>query len=110
MRRLAVLAACGLAACGVHGTEMVAPGYTTDAEGLAVAGSPLRIDFGRAEAGVVAAVTRLEGGPPRTSGACSDDTVRTVSWHGGPTLFFREGAFLGWAGGDGRSAGLSCDA
>jgi hypothetical protein len=85
------------------------PDHEPDAAGIALAGSPLRIDFGRAEAGTVAAMTRLEGGAPSAVADCGGG-VRSLRWPGGLALVFQGGAFLGWSQPDGSSAGLACGA
>ena len=78
-----------------------------DAGGLAVSGSGLRVDFGRAQAGAIAAVARLEGRAPRSASACPDGRTRAVLWEG-LTLYVRDGAFLGWSRPDGSGAGIDC--
>jgi hypothetical protein len=84
--------------------------YAPDAEGIGLPGSPLRIDFGRSEAGVIAAFSRLEKRDPSAIRVCSGG-IRAVTWRGGVTLYFRDGAFLGWSrSSDGASAGLVCEA
>jgi len=74
-------------------------GLTPDATGLQPAGSPLRIDFGRAQDGVIAAVTRLLGSAPASrtrNGECGAGLVTAVRWENGLTLNFLEGDFRGW--------------
>lgn len=81
-------------------------GLVPDAGGLQPNDSPLRIDFGRAEAGVIAAVSRLKGTGPetrRTVPGCGDVAV----WADGLTLIFAGGDFRGWAR-NGASAGRVC--
>jgi hypothetical protein len=67
----------------------------------------LRIDFGRSEAGVIAAVTRLEGRGPSVTARCADGAT-AVGWTDGLALHFRDGAFLGWKRSDGTAAGIGC--
>lgn len=107
MRRLAVALALALAACTPTAEVARPPAYTPDANGIALVGSPLRIDFGRAQAGTIAAVTRLDGRGPSATTACASG-VTAVRWPSGLTLHFQRGAFLGWSGADGTSAGLVC--
>jgi hypothetical protein len=78
-----------------------------DTDGIALSGSPLRIDFGRSREGVISAVTRLEGRGPAVTEACTGG-VSAVRWPSGLALHFRDGAFLGWAGADGTAAGIGC--
>ena len=102
--------ALALSACAAAPEKESVAAYSPDAAGIGLPGSALRIDFGRAEAGVVAAVSRLEGRDPAGVVACPGDQ-RAVTWPGGMTLYFRERAFRGWSrSDDGASAGLTCGA
>ena len=108
MRRWAALALL-LGACAAPAAETRAPaaGLVLDAEGLRPAGSALRVDFGRAEAGTVAAVSRLLGAGPvetATIEECGAGPVKAVRWANGLSLNFQEGTFLGWVSGKGRGA------
>ena len=70
-----------------------------DAEGLAV-GDGQRIDFGRAEVGAVAAVTRLLQAEPvsrATNAECGAGPLTTVSWNPGLDLMFQQGTLRGWS-------------
>ncbi|MBF9030653.1 hypothetical protein HKCCE3408_09620 [Rhodobacterales bacterium HKCCE3408] len=93
--RTTVLAAL-LAGCQPASVSTpAATGLSADAGGLKPAGTDLRIDFGRAQAGVVDAVTRLLGAPPvGTTRAC--DGATGLQWASGLTLLFRDGDFRGW--------------
>ncbi|MDJ0825185.1 MAG: hypothetical protein QNJ16_06760 [Rhodobacter sp.] len=94
------------AGCTGPGPAPVGPVLVPDAAGLQPVGSPLRIDFGRAEAGVIAAVSRLTGADPsvrRKVPGCG----QVVFWPDGLQLVFASGAFRGWAY-EGRTAGLIC--
>lgn len=84
-----------------------AQGYTPDAAGIAVDGTDLRVDFGRAEAGAIAAVSGLLGRAPLAMRDCPGSSARAVEWDG-LTLYFRGGAFLGWSRLDGSAAGIFC--
>ena len=117
MRLAAALAlALLLAACAAPEAPRQAPpalqarGLTPDANGLQPAGTPLRIDFGRAQEGVVAAVSRLLGAEParatRTPGCTAADAE--IAWPSGLVLAFRAGTFVGWRDGAGASAGATC--
>jgi hypothetical protein len=110
VKRAAAALALGLSAC-TAAPEPAGPGGplvpAPDPEGIAVQGSPLRIDFGRAQAGVIAAVARLEGRGPAATVDCAGG-VSALRWDSGLTLHFRGGAFLGWARPDGTSAGIPC--
>jgi hypothetical protein len=109
MRRGAAGLALLLGACAapVAAPRAPAPGLVLDPEGLHPAGSALRVDFGRAEAGAVAAVSRLLGtGPVETTAMqeCGAGPVKAVSWANGLTLNFQNGTFLGWVSQQGRGA------
>jgi hypothetical protein len=89
-----------------------AQGLTPDANGLQPGGTSLRIDFGRAQAGVVAAVSRLLGTPPASTvqrEGCPGGGDTYVTWATGLTLAFRAGSFVGWRDAAGRSAGDTCE-
>jgi hypothetical protein len=105
--RPALAAALLLSACAAAPVAPPSPEHVPDADGIALVGSPLRIDFGRTEAGVIAAVTRLEGRGPAATAPCADGAA-AVRWPDGLALHFRDGAFLGWARPDGTSAGIAC--
>lgn len=117
MRRGSVLAAVlALAGCVAAGPEPArgpAPqGLFLDGAGIQPAGSPLRVDFGRAEAGTVSAVTKLLGAPPAevlADAACAGGPMTAVRWSNGLSLSFRRGTFVGWhaAEGRGRPAGTA---
>jgi len=98
-----------LSACAATPQAERPAGFVPDADGIALVGSPLRIDFGRARAGAISAVTRLEGQGPLATTDCAGGTT-SVRWASGLTLHFRDGAFLGWARADGTSAGIACAA
>jgi len=86
-------------------------------DGLHVGGTGQRIDFGRAEAGAVAAVSKVLGAQPEsraTNGECGAGPVTTVSWDAGIDLLFQQGTLRGWASDsqifittNGYSAGMS---
>ena len=91
-----------LAACS-GGSRQSAPdvarGLFVDAEGLRPAGTTLRIDFGREQAGVIASVTNILGTAPAsqsTNAECGAGPVTAVRWAEGITLNFQEEAFHGW--------------
>lgn len=116
-----LLAAALLAGCtlGTPAPEPAAPppaGLTPDAEGLQPAGTTLRIDFGRAQPGVIDAVTRLLGEGPASvtrNGECGAGLVTAARWTNGLTLNFLEGDFRGWvvdAPGQPVAGGLSVGA
>jgi hypothetical protein len=105
--RRAVALALALAACAPTAEVAPPPAFTPDSEGIALVGMPQRIDFGRAQEGVIAAVTRLQGRGPSATTACPSGAA-AVRWPGGLSLHFSDGAFLGWAREDGTAAGLPC--
>lgn len=107
MRRRATALALLLGACAAPAAETRAPGQglVLDAEGLHPAGSALRVDFGRAEAGTVAAVSKLLGAGPVETAAnaeCGAGPVKAVRWANGLTLNFQRGTFLGWVSEQGQ--------
>lgn len=70
------------------------------ADGLNVPGVGQQISFGRAEAGTIAAVTKLLSTPPQsraTNDECGIGSVTTVSWMEGLNLLFQNGNFQGWS-------------
>ena len=98
--RFALLLVAALAACTPLPLPSSAPdgnGVTPDSTGLQPGGTDLRIDFGRAQAGVIDTVSRLLGSDPTditTSPDCGD--VTAAYWRSGLTLNFVEGDFRGW--------------
>ncbi|MDF0602339.1 hypothetical protein P1J78_16490 [Psychromarinibacter sp. C21-152] len=107
-RVLAALALCLLAACST--VPRTAGGGDTalrpDAGGMAVAGSDQRIDFGRAEDGVIAAATRVLGAPP-VSRAVNPECgagPTTIVKYDRIDLLFLDGTFRGWVTDDPRTA------
>ena len=65
--------------------------------------SGLRIDFGRAQAGVVLSVSRLLDEDPiaiTEQAECGAGPITAVRWESGLTLNFFEGAFRGWVSSD----------
>ncbi len=105
---LALCAVWALASCAGPDANLPAYDYSPDAGGIALVGSPLRIDFGRTEAGAIAAMSRLAGSDPIDTRSCAGGRARSVTWRDGLSMVFEDRAFLGWATGDGRSAGLTC--
>jgi hypothetical protein len=105
--RRALAVALLLSACAAAPVSPPPPAHVPDGEGIALVGSPLRIDFGRAQDGVVSAVIRLEGRGPAATEGCPGG-VTAVRWSSGLSLHFREEAFLGWARPDGTAAGIGC--
>jgi hypothetical protein len=86
-------------------------GLVPDANGLQPNGTPLRIDFGRAEAGVIPAVSRLLGRDPVSRGPVVGCSLSAVRWDTGLTLWFDSEAFVGWTAADSigtGSAGHTC--
>ncbi len=95
------LIALGLAACSTvqDGPIPHASGLTPDATGLQPVGTNLRIDFGRAEPGVIATVSRLLGADPIAivnQTECGAGPMRAARWNAGLTLNFIDGDFDGW--------------
>jgi hypothetical protein len=92
-----------LAACVTTPREPEPSVLTLDARGIQPTVSQLRVDFGRAQMGVVDTVTRLLGeGPAQvvTNAECGAGPVTAASWSDGLTLNFQEGNFVGWVNTD----------
>ncbi len=92
--------------CDVSDPLPPAVGLVPDAGGLQPNGTSLRIDFGRHETGVIAAVTRLKAmaaTPLHQVPGCGV----VVVWPDGLRLTFVDQNFRGWALGA-RSAGVIC--
>jgi hypothetical protein len=99
------IAAC-LAACTPSDPSRApAQGLVPDSGGLQPNGTPLRIDFGRAESGVIPAVSRLLGEDPAFRGPLAGCSLTAVRWSAGLTLWFDGGAFVGWTAVDPIGAG-----
>ncbi len=122
MRRLALVLL--LAGCAATAPMPPAQGLMVAPYGLQPVGTELRIDFGRAEDGVIGPVSLLVGAQPVTRGplpSCGARISRAV-WGNGLVVYFRDGDFEGWAApgdfpavaglaapaGAGRTAGLTC--
>ncbi|PWK61403.1 hypothetical protein [Roseicyclus mahoneyensis] len=92
-----------LSACVTTPREPEPPVLTLDARGIQPTVSQLRIDFGRAQAGVIDTVSRLlDEGPDTitTNAECGAGPVTSASWDDGLTLNFQDGQFVGWTNGD----------
>ncbi|NKX45277.1 hypothetical protein [Roseicyclus persicicus] len=99
----AVCAALALSACVTTPSEPEPPVLQLDAQGIQPSVSQLRIDFGRAQVGVIDTVSRLLGEGPaaiETNTECGAGPVTAASWEDGLTLNFQEGAFVGWVNTD----------
>jgi len=100
---IAVCAALALSACVTTPREPAPPAIALDGQGIQPTISQLRIDFGRAQVGVIDTVTRLLGeGPDEivTTAECRTGPVTAASWEDGLTLNFQDGAFVGWVNSD----------
>lgn len=109
IRHLAMAALIALAACAAPTSTTRDSGTTPlrpDPNGLAIPGSAQRIDFGRAEAGTVEAVTKLLGAPPLGRSVNSECGAgpTTIVKYGPIDLLFLDGAFRGWVTDDIRTA------
>lgn len=115
-KRAYVLAlALGLAGCGATPAALTtAPdptgqSFTPDPRGLAVDGTGLRIDFGRAPGGVIAALDRALGpGEDLGGNGCPAGVTRQIGW-GDLVLSFTDERFVGWRRGS-QQAGKVCGA
>lgn len=95
------LIAIALSGCAstIPGLQDAPTRLALDGGGIAPVGSDLRIDFGRAQPGVVEAVSRLLGQTPVREGTnreCGAGPVYAAQWDTGLTLNFMDGQFLGW--------------
>ena len=88
-----------LSACATALPPPQAAGLMPDAGGLQPAGTDLRIDFSRAEAGAIDTVSRILGAHPSEvvdQAECGAGPVRAVRWPTGLALNFQDGDFSGW--------------
>lgn len=95
---VSLFAALLVAACAGTREPDVAP-FTLDGAGISPTVSGLRIDFGRAQIGVIDTVSRLLDARPEevvTNTECGAGPVTAASWADGLTLNFQEGSFVGW--------------
>lgn len=79
------------------------PPLTLDGQGLQPFGTPLRIDFGRGQAGVIDTVSRVLDERPTTvtvNETCPAGPVVTAAWRDGLALNFQNDAFVGWTNTD----------
>lgn len=97
---IALLAVLGLSACiSPTPREPEIPVLTLDGNGLQPSTSALRVDFGRAQTGVIDTVSRLLDERPAqisTNTQCRAGPVTSAQWANGLTLTFMDGNFLGW--------------
>lgn len=99
MRALALVLMLAACTTAPGGPIPAAAGLTPDAGGLQPAGTDLRIDFGRAEPGVIATVSRLLGSDPVeivSQAECGAGPMRAARWPNGLTLNFQDGDLRGW--------------
>ena len=104
LRALMILATTlALGACVTTSREPAPPVLTLDAQGIQPTVSQLRIDFGRAQPGVIDTVTRLLGEAPTAvtlNADCGAGPVTSAIWDDGLTLNFQDNAFVGWVNAD----------
>ncbi|TCP40312.1 hypothetical protein [Rhodovulum marinum] len=107
MRAGAAALAVLVAGCVSTPPDRVSTLFLPDTAGLAVSGSPLRVDLGRAPDGVIAALSR-DLGPPRSlpTATCPAGIERRLAW-GDLVLTFTRERFIGWQSGAGQ-AGTVC--
>jgi hypothetical protein len=103
---IGVFICAALVAC-VPATQSTRPSdigsFELDSAGIAPNGTDLRIDFGRAQPGVIETVTRLMGRAPvqvSTNTQCGAGHVTAAQWRGGLVLNFMNQTFLGWVNED----------
>lgn len=107
MRPLAGLLPLVAAGCVAVAPEPPSTLFQPDPSGLGVEGSALRVDFGRAPEGVIAALSRDLGAPsPRPLDGCPPGIERRLAW-GDLVLTFTRERFVGWRRGD-ALAGQTC--
>lgn len=81
--------------------------FVPDAEGLAVSGTSLRVDFGRAPAGVIEPLTRdLGPADPLSLAGCPRTITQRLRWETLELTFTAE-QFVGWRQG-GDASGQVC--
>lgn len=100
---IALAAGLWLAACATVPSEPEPPVFTLDSRGIQPTVSQLRIDFGRAQVGVIETVSRLLGDRPdriETNAECGAGPITAASWDTGLTLNFQDGSFVGWVNTD----------
>jgi len=100
---LAALLSALLSACVAAPERPDASAFTLDGRGIAPTVSGLRIDFGRAQVGVIDTVSRLLDAPPvavAIDPECGAAPVTTAAWADGLTLTFLDGTFAGWTSSD----------
>jgi len=101
--RTALFLAAALTACTPLPPPTSTPsggGVTPDSAGLQPGGTDLRIDFGRAQEGVIETVSRLVGSQPADVTLieeCGAGSVTAAYWQNGLTANFLDGDFVGWA-------------
>jgi hypothetical protein len=105
MRALALIlaAAVALAGCVTTPEEPELPPFTLDGDGIEPSVSRLRIDFGRAQVGVISTVSRLLGSRPveiTTIEECGAGPMTIARWEGGLALNFVDEDFRGWVTSD----------
>jgi len=94
--RAAVLGLLVLAGCTATQAARDPAVFLPDARGLGVAGSELRVDFGRATEGVIPTLTRELGPPRRLSlDGCPAGIADRLRWNGLELTFTAE-SFVGW--------------
>jgi hypothetical protein len=100
---IALAASLVLAACATTPRTPDVPPFTLDGEGIAPMISGLRIDFGRAQVGVIDTVSRLLGEPPASVVSvieCGAGPMTIARWDSGLSLNFVDADFRGWVTSD----------
>jgi hypothetical protein len=106
---LALLAGCAGVGFERNAVARSSVSFVPDQSGLAVAGSPRRIDFGRAPSGVISVLDRELGtGNALGLAGCPAGIKAQRDW-GGLVLTFTDEQFVGWRQA-GAQAGLVCSA
>jgi hypothetical protein len=100
---ISLLFVVSLSACVSTPRTPDQPVFTLDGNGIAPTVSGLRIDFGRAQVGVIDTVSRLLGEDPSSIGTnseCGAGPITSAQWDDGLTLNFMDGNFVGWTSSD----------
>jgi len=104
LRALASVCAIVLvAACVTTPSESVPPVLMLDAQGIEHTASQTRLDFGRAQDGVIDSISRVLNERPAsitTNAECGAGPVTAAAWPDGLTLNFQQDAFVGWVNSD----------
>ena len=104
LRALAsVCAIVVVSACVTTPSEPAPPVLRLDAQGIQHTASQTRLDFGRAQDGVIDSISRVLDERPTsvtTNAECGAGPVTAAAWSDGLTLNFQDDSFVGWVNSD----------